>query len=102
MLFAQFVHAAVVDAAHDHRNHDHFHMTINDGHHHDHSDTNENHDDDQGFGSLHNAMHDLQTIAPPANLSRSTEKPAGATRSMPMAEINKGLTLSPPVPPPLG
>ena len=58
-------------------------------------------DDDHGLGSLHNALHDLQNIALPAGAARPANLLSATRRSMPVADVHKGLSLSPPVPPPL-
>ena len=106
MLFNQFIHVAVLDTADAHQNPQN--VALNDTHHHSHnshynsrSHGNEEHDDDHGLGSLHNALHDLQNIAHSTGSMLLATTLGAARQTLHGPDIYRGISISPPVPPPL-
>jgi len=102
MLFTQFIHAVVLDNFDAHQNPQDIGLT--EAHHHhnshyDHSHSDEDHDD--GFASLHDALHDLQITTLPTGTTLLTTHLVETKLSSRDPDIFQGLSLSPPVPPPL-
>ena len=101
MLFTQFIHAVVLDNFDAHQ--DPHTIALTDPHHQHHSDYDHSHsdEDDDGFASLHDALHDLQitTLLPGTTLLATNL--GEAIPSSHGLDIYEGLSLSPPVPPPL-